>query len=136
MGERARYVKRPDQTICAVQLALETDGFTYRKWGDVQTCKAGDWVADNDGDVYTVDCATFERTYQRQPDGKYLKITPVWAEVATEPGSVKTKEGATHYGVGDYLVSNERDGGDAYAITAGKFEAMYERAAEGAKGNE
>ena len=48
---------------------------------------------------------------------------------------MKTKEGATHYRVGDYLVSNERDGGDAYAITADKFEAMYERADESEKGN-
>ena len=36
MGERARYVKRPDQTICAVQLALETDGFHP---GSGVTCK-------------------------------------------------------------------------------------------------
>jgi hypothetical protein len=128
MGERLKYVKRPDQAICAVQLNLETDGFTYRKWGGQQRCKAGDWLIDNDGDVYSVDRESFERTYRRQPSGKFLKIAPVWAEVATEAGSVKTKEGATRYEPGDYLVSNETDGGDAYAVTKEKFEAMYQRA--------
>jgi hypothetical protein len=136
MGVRARYVKRPDQTVAAVRLALETDGFTYRKWGDVQTCKAGDWLVDNDGDVYTVDGATFERTYRRVGPGSFVKTTPVWAEVAAEDGSVRTKEGATHYRAGDYLVFNEREGGDAYAVSTDKFDAMYERADESAPGEE
>jgi hypothetical protein len=127
MGERLKYRKRPNQAVCAVQVALETEGFTYRKWGGLQTCKAGDWLVDNDGDVYTVARATFERTYRRQPDGKFLKITPVWAEVAAEAGTVKTQEGLTAYARGDYLVSNEADGRDAYAVTKVKFEAMYER---------
>lgn len=128
MGTRERYVKRPDQAVVAVQLSLDTEGFTYRKWGDVQTCKAGDWLVDNDGDVYTVDQATFARTYRRVGPGTYVKTTPIWAEVAAEDGSVKTKEGATHYRAGDYLVFNEPDGGDAYAVTKDRFEAMYERA--------
>jgi hypothetical protein len=128
MNSRIRYTKRPEQAVCAVQVALETDGFTYRKWGDVQTCKAGDWLVDNEGDVYTVDRDTFERTYRRVGRGTFVKTTPVWAEVATEEGSVRTKEGATHYRAGDYLVFNEREGGDAYAVSADKFEAMYERA--------
>ena len=132
MGERLRYVKRPDQAVCAVQVKLETSGFTYRKWGDVQTCKANDWLVDNDGDVYSVDAESFERTYRRQPDGRFLKVAPVWAEVASQSGSVKTKEGATHYASGDYLVFNEPDGGDAYAVAKDTFEKMYELAGEGA----
>lgn len=132
MDTRERYVKRPDQTVVAVQLSLDTEGFTYRKWGDVQTCKAGDWLVDNDGDVYTVDRATFARTYRRVGPGTFVKTTPVWAEVAAEDGSVKTKEGTTHYRAGDYLVFNEREGGDAYAVSADKFAAMYERADESA----
>ena len=111
-----------------VLLALDTDEFTYPKWGGVQRCKAGDWVVNNDGDVYTVDGETFERTYRQVSAGRYVKITPVWARVAPEAGSVKTKEGVTHYRAGDYLVFNEQNGGDAYAVSADKFEAMYERA--------
>ena len=49
----------------------------------------------------------------------YLRETPVL---------VLTKEGVTHYRAGDYLVFNEEHGGDAYAVAAGKFEAMYRRA--------
>jgi hypothetical protein len=41
---------------------------------------------------------------------------------------VRTKEGATHYKRGDYIVYNERSGRDASAVTAKRFEAMYERA--------
>jgi len=128
MQGRLKYVKRSDQFVLAVQLALETNGFTYRKWGGVQTCKAGDWIVNNGGDVYTVDRATFERTYRQVEAGTYVKTTPVWAEVAREAGSVQTKEGVTHYRSGDYLVFNEERGGDAYAVSADKFEAIYQRA--------
>jgi hypothetical protein len=55
-------------------------------------------------------------------------VTAVWAERATVAGVVTTKEGASHYGAGDYLVSNEEDGSDAYCISADKFEAMYDPA--------
>lgn len=128
MRGRLKYVKRTDQVVVAVQLALETTGFTYQKWGGLQTCKAGDWVVNNGGDVYTVDRATFERAYRQVEAGTYVKTTPVWAEVAREAGSVQTKEGVTRYRAGDYLVFNEEQGRDAYAVSADKFEAMYERA--------
>lgn len=127
MGERLKYVRRANQAVAAVQLSLETDGFSYRKWGGVQRCKAGDWLIDNDGDVYTVDRQVFARTYRKSAVGAYLKITPIWAEEASEDGSVRTKEGETQYRSGDYLVFNEENGGDAYAMQAGKFKAMYER---------
>lgn len=128
MSGRLKYVKRANQAVVAVQLALDTAGFTYQKWGGVQRCKAGDWIVNNDGDVYTVDRETFERTYRQVGAGTYMKITPVWAEVAREAGCVQTKEGVTHYRGGDYLMFNEEHGGDAYAVSADKFEAMYERA--------
>jgi hypothetical protein len=128
VGVRRKYVKRADQAVTAVQLALETSGFTYQKWGATQSCKAGDWIVNNGGDVYTVDRESFARTYRELGAGAYLKTTPVWAEVAGEAGSVPTKEGQTHYAAGDYLVFNEESGGDAYAVSARKFDAMYESA--------
>src|SRR5688572_12089125 len=126
MSERQRYRRKPDQHVVAVRLALDTDGFTYRKWGDEQRCKGGDWIVDNDGDVYTVDAESFARTYREVHRGAWLKTTPVWAERAAADGDVATKEGRTHYRAGDYLVSNNEDGSDAYAISAAKFEATYE----------
>jgi len=122
---RRKYVKRPSEFVVAVKLDLDTDGFTYRKWGGTQTCKRGDWLVNNDGDTYTVDGETFARTYRATGPGTYVKTTPVWAEVAGEAGEVRTKEGATHYEIGDYLVYNEPDGGDAYAIARETFERMY-----------
>jgi len=83
-------------------------------------------VVNNQGDTYTVDGDTFARTYKPSGDGTYVKVTPVWAEIATMPGEVSTKEGATHYEAGDYLVYNEPDGGDAYAVSKAAFERMYE----------
>ena len=123
---RQRYVRRPDRSIAAVRLALDTDGLFYRKWGGEQRAKPGDWLVDNDGDVYTIDAAVFERTYRRVGPGAYVKTTPIWAEQAQEAGSVKTKEGATAYQPGDYLVSNDADGSDEYAIEKDKFESLYE----------
>ena len=126
MGNRRRYRKKADQFVVAVQLDLDTDGFIYRKWGAEQRCQQGDWVVDNNGDHYTVDGEVFARTYRKISPGIYIKTTPIWAEVASEPGQVDTKEGTSRYQAGDYLVSNNEDGTDAYCISAAKFESMYE----------
>ena len=127
MSSRRQYVKRATQFVIAVQLDLDTPGFTYKKWGDTQTCKRGDWLVNNNGDVYTVDRDTFARTYaESSGPGKYVKRTPVWAEVASEAGAVPTKEGSTHYKAGDYIVSNEEQGSDSYAVSKADFERMYE----------
>ena len=127
MNSRLEYVKRASQSVIAVQVDLQTAGFTYEKWGATQTCKPGDWLVNNGGDVYSIDRETFARTYRQTGPGTFVKVTPVWAEVATEPGVVRTKEGSTHYERGDYLVYNQPDGGDAYAVSRAAFERMYER---------
>ena len=127
-ARRVRYVRRPDRPVAAVRLALDTNGLVYRKWGGRQRAKKGDWIVDNGGDVYTVDARVFARTYRRIAVGAYVKKTPVWAVRATTAGRVKTKEGSTRYRRGDYLVSNNRDGSDQYAMTARKFESLYTRA--------
>jgi len=126
MGERHRYRKKKASFVTAVPLDLETDGFTYRKWGDVQACKRGDWLVDNDGDIYSVDADVFARTYRRVSPGVFVKTTQVWAEVAEVAGAIQTKEGRSHYAAGDYLVYNAEDGTDGYAMSAAKFRAMYE----------
>lgn len=123
---RRRYRKRVDRPVIAVRLALDTDGLVYRKWGGEQRAKAGDWILDADGDVYTVDHESFIHTYRAVAPGMYVKTTPVWAERAHDAGTVKTKEGRTQYSGGHFLVSNHDDGSDAYAIDATTFESLYE----------
>lgn len=124
---RLKYVKKASQYVTAVKMDLDTAGLTYSKWGSQQRAKRGDWLIDNDGDVYTVDAKVFARTYRRLRPGVYLKITPVWAQAARAAGSIKTKEGASHYKRGDYIVYNQKNGGDGYCTTAAKFKAMYRR---------
>ena len=129
MAKRSRYRKKPDHYVVAVQLTLDTEGFTYRKWDAEQRCKPGDWLVNNQGDVYTVDQESFASTYrQKRPDlmGIYVKTGVVWAERATEAGKVVTREGISRYKAGDYLVANKEDGSDNYCISAGKFESLYE----------
>lgn len=126
MAKRRKYLKRANRPVIAVPLALETGGFTYEKWGSTQRCKQGDWIVQNNGEIYTVDRDVFARTYREVQPGSYVKTTPVWAELATESGHVRTKEGLTHYDAGDYLVFNEEQGGDPYAVKADSFAAMYE----------
>ena len=94
MKGRRKYVKRPDSFVTAVQLDLDTEGFTYEKWGGTQACKPGDWLVNNGGDVYTVDQATFAETYRTESPGVYVKIVPVWAEVAAQAGVIETRRGA------------------------------------------
>lgn len=125
---RRRYRRRPELAVTAVQLQLQLEdgGFRYRKWGDVQRARTGDWLVDHDGEVYTVAADSFARTYRQVAPGRWLKVTPVWAERATRAGHVATQEGRTHYAAGDWLVSNDEDGKDAYAIGTDKFERLYE----------
>ncbi len=128
MSARRRYLRKPAAVVVAVQLDLETEGFCYEKWGATQRCKPGDWLVDNGRDVYTVDRESFARTYRRQSFGVYAKVTPVWAEVAATGGQVETKEGVSRYEAGDYIVYNDPDGRDGYALSAEEFERMYEPA--------
>ena len=122
-----RQYRRKERTfVTAVCLDLDAGGFTYLKWGGTQRCKRGDWLVDNQGDVYTIDGKTFERTYQIVSPGLYEKIAPVWAEVAAEPGTIQTKEGSTAYLAGDYLVFNAPDRTDGYAMKAETFRQLYE----------
>jgi hypothetical protein len=124
---RLRYRKKANQFVTAVRLNLDTDGLVYRKWGGRQRGKRGDWLVDNHGEVYTVDARSFARKYRRLSPGVYVKATPVWAEVATRAGSIRTKEGRSKYRKGDYLVFNSRNGSDGYCTGAARFKAMYRR---------
>ena len=126
-----KYMPRPDRPVAAVRVAFDADGFEFRywKWGAEQRAKPGDWLVDNDGDVYTVDADVFTRTYRAAKDqgpGAFVKTAPIWAARAETAGDVRTKEGSTHYEPGDYLVWNsEDDDSDRYAITADTFERLY-----------
>lgn len=125
---RTKYRKKPSSFIIAVQLNLDTEGFTYSKWGATQACKRGDWLVNNQGETYTVDAQTFAATYTEVSPGLYYKSTPVWAVIADKSGSIGTLEGETHYQAGDYLVYNDEAGTDGYAVSSDKFETMYEPA--------
>lgn len=121
-----KYIKKAGSEVVAVQLQLDTDGFTYRKWGGVQTCKRGDWVVNNGGDVYTVDAEVFASTYREVSPGLYHKEAPVWAVVADADGAIRTKEGLTNYRKGWYLVYNDAERKEGWAISPEKFHSMYE----------
>jgi hypothetical protein len=126
--KRRKYRKKANHYVIAVRLDVDTDGFSYRKWGGKQRAKRGDWLVDQQGEIHTVDASVFARTYKRIRPGIYIKTTPVWAEVATESGSVKTKEGESRYRRGDYLIYNDSTGRDGYCMSAAKFKAMYKLA--------
>jgi hypothetical protein len=126
-----QYKRKAHTEVVAVQLDLDTQGFTYVKWGGTQTCKAGDWLVNNQGDTYTVDQGVFERTYQQVRPGLFAKTSQVWARRAEGDGEIQTKEGVTQYHAGDYVVYNDPGEGDGYAIQADKFEELYEREEEG-----
>lgn len=123
---RRRYRSRTDRFVVAVQLKLDTEGLTYRKWDNEQRAKPNDWLVDNGGDVYTVDATSFAHTYTELRRGHYLKTASIWAEQAESGGRVATREGHTAYAKGDWLVSNNEDGSDAYAIAAERFGQLYE----------
>jgi len=128
MAGLKQYRRKERTTVVAVRLDLDMHGFTYTKWGGDQHCKRGDWLVDNGADVYTIAAATFADTYRETSRGVYEKIGYVWAEQAESAGSIQTKEGSTDYGSGDFLVFNDAQRKDGYAIAADKFRLLYELA--------
>ncbi len=126
MEELRRYKKKASAYVIAVKLELDTAGFTYRKWGGEQFCKAGDWIVYNNSDTYTIDQDTFTKTYEKVSPGLYVKSSIVWAETANHSGVIKTKKGETHYKSGDYMIYNDLDRKDGYAIDAATFKSLYE----------
>jgi hypothetical protein len=123
------YKRKTRTTITAVKLDLDTEGFSYQKWGGTQRCKRGDWLVNNQGDTYTIDAETFDRTYRIASPGVYEKASSVWAEKTDKPGTIHTKEGTTDYKAGDYLVFNDPDNKDGYAMAAETFNSLYEAGA-------
>ena len=126
MGGMTQYRKRPGTEVVAVQLDLDTAGFEYEKWGGTQHCKRGDWIVDDGEESYTIDAESFARTYAAGERGCYRETSTVGARRAEGAGSGATKEGTTDYQRGDYLVCNESNGDDCYAVSGEKFEATYE----------
>jgi hypothetical protein len=122
---RRKYQRRIETQVTALCLALDTKGFFYEKWGATQHCKAGDWIVERDGQLYTVDAEVFRRTYVNVGPGRYKKVTPVWAEIASERGVVRTKEGSTVVEPGDFIVSNDEAGQDTWAMNAAEFRQLY-----------
>ncbi len=126
---RRKFIPRPDRPVTAVQLALDTDGLVYRKWGGEQRAKPNDWLVNNAGEVYTVDASSFAATYRAiDPAGMpglYVKTTPVWAIEATAAGAVETREGRSQYEAGDFIVSNTPNGDDSYAVARDIFHGRY-----------
>ena len=124
--KRKRYRKLPEFSVTAVQFDLDLESFKYQKWGHEQTCEQGDWLVNNGGDIYTIKKDVFMNTYQMVSPGVYEKDAEMWVETASKDGKIPTREGATNYKVGDYLVFDRKNGGDGYAIHKQKFERLYE----------
>lgn len=128
LAGRLRKYRRKERTrVVAIRLDLDTPGFTYEKWGGTQRCKPGDWILHRDDETYTVDAEVFERTYRRVSPGVWEKVAPVWAVKATEPGTIPTKEGSTDYEAGDYLVFNDPEARDGWAVAGDRFHSLYDR---------
>ncbi|MFK7997116.1 MAG: hypothetical protein AB8B87_23480 [Granulosicoccus sp.] len=121
-----RFQRKEDTLVSAIRLKLEFSSLEYQKWGDNQRALPGDWLVDNDGDVYTVAADSFAQTYENVSPGRWRKCTHIWATQALVDGSVETQEGRSHYKAGDWIVSNDEAGTDAYAISAEKFQRLYE----------
>ncbi len=128
MSDLRKYTRRADTAVTAIQLTLELEGFTYRKWGGVQRARTGDWLVKRDEDVYTVDQTSFAKSYKPLGGAQYIKAQPVWAREADKDGRISTKEGATDYKAGDMLVFNDAEQRDGYAMPRAKFDKLYQPA--------
>lgn len=125
-SEVRTYRRRENSAVTAIQLNLDVRTFTYYKWGALQSCKSGDWLVERDGSVYTVAAESFARTYKPIGPATYVKQGVVWAAPASCDGAIPTREGETHYQQGDFLVWNDKERKDGYAIKKDVFDSLYE----------
>jgi len=123
--ETRRYRKREQEPIVAIQINLETLGVAYNKWGGCQQSKRDDWLVLNGKSTYTINNDSFLATYVKVGHGHYIKTAPVWAYSATASGEIRTKEVASDYVSGNYIVSNNMDQSDSYVVRKDDFERMY-----------
>ncbi|MDA7425302.1 hypothetical protein [Thalassococcus lentus] len=126
MGKLTRYTRREQTNVTAIKIDMETDGFTYRKWGGEQIVRPGDWLVDNNGDVYTVDGEAFEATYAKVSQGIYTKTAHVWAREAESDGQVQSTSGFTQYHAGDMVVFRDEREIDGWAMSKADFAALYQ----------
>jgi len=121
-----KYRKLSEQWVSAMILDLDFDTLRYRKWGGEQQAVKGDWLVSNGKETYTVNSDSFARTYSAGSDANtYKKVATVWAEEAKSDDVIVTKEGASSYKAGDFLVYNEEGRGDGYAIGQHEFNRNY-----------
>lgn len=118
------YRKKATHTVFAIQASIKGNIY-YEKWDHNQKATEGDYLVDNEGDVYTVEKVTFESTYTEVGDHRYAKTALVKAEQATESGKIRTLEGLSSHNAGDYIVHNPRQG-DVYVVPQNEFESVYE----------
>ena len=64
----------------------------------------------------TVDAESFARRYTQVSPGIYRKSVEVWVRVVDHSGGIKTREDVTRYDAGDYIVYNDAEGVDGYAV--------------------
>ena len=124
-----KYTRRVGATITAVQINLNCGRnreFSYEKWGSAQLAKEGDWLVNNGGDCYTINQESFAKTYREVSPGQYAKTGAVWAKQVDHDGRIATKEGFSAYATGDMVVFNNEDATDGYAMSADKFDGLYE----------
>jgi hypothetical protein len=120
------FRQREERQVTAIRLNLDLEAFAYRKWGGLQKARSGDWLVERNGKVHTVNGDIFARTYRQIAPATYVKQSIVWAKPAESDGAIHTNEGETHYRKGDYLVWNDQEGRDGYAISREVFESLYE----------
>ena len=120
-----RFSKTMHKPVRAIQITLPDCQLHYQKWGGSQRAKTGDWIVTNGDNSYTVECSSFRDSYRCLYGDWYLKVAPVWAEQATAPGRIETREGQSSYSAGDYLVYNQPNRIDGYTVPKQEFENNY-----------
>jgi len=120
LEQAAQY--RPSTVVSAHRLDAATTWETDR--GATLRAEAGDWeLTDEQGNRWTVEPATFARSYHRRPDGRYVKHEPVDAVRLTRDLDVPTAEGMSTAHAGDWLLRDAR--GAVWPVPDDVFRTRY-----------
>lgn len=131
MSAYRRYKRKGNEVVIAIQLDLDTEGFSYQKQGAERRCNAQDWLLSDRSGTYAVDDSTFARAFEEIGVGQYTMVGIVRAKVSDSAGHIRVGQRKVPHEPGDYLVWDESTQSIGYAVPKDWFEASYVLAPEG-----
>lgn len=123
MMQLREYRRRPGVTVNAIGFGDERSVNEYELLIRGGKCPAGTWLVQDAVGIYTVSSERFVEWFEEFEPGRYVLPEKVVAWEAPSPGNLSD---GTAYSVGDWILKLTADSRDEIAMTAKRFDTLFE----------